>query len=105
VQHGLWGLVRLVIVAPWVTVLVAGALAGVALWYTVTHLEFHTSRNAMVPQEARYMQRYRESREDFGDLEPLLVVVAPQHLERGQQFVAALAARLRADTQYFARVT
>jgi hopanoid biosynthesis associated RND transporter like protein HpnN len=105
VPRGLWRLVRLAIAVPWITVLVAMALVGVALWYTATHLELETSRNALVPQQARYMQRYRELKEESTSSDPLIVVVEPQRLERGKQFVDALATRLRADGQYFVRVT
>jgi hypothetical protein len=101
----LWGLVRLAIAAPWLTVLMATVLAGVALWYTATHLEFQTSRNALVSQDARYIQRHQESERDFGNLDVFIVVLEPQRLERGKRFVDALAARLRADTQHFGRVT
>jgi hopanoid biosynthesis associated RND transporter like protein HpnN len=105
VSRGLWSLVRLSLAMPWLTVLAAVALAGGAVWYTATHLEFQTSRNALVPQKARYIEQYRQSKEDFGDLDPLIVAIAPQQFERGKQFVDALAARLRTDTQHFARVT
>jgi hypothetical protein len=105
VPRGLWCLVRLAIAVPWITVLVAIALAGVALWYTATQLELETSRNALVPQQARYMQRYREIKEESTSVDPLLVVIEPQRLERGKQFVDALATRLRADGQHFVRVT
>jgi hopanoid biosynthesis associated RND transporter like protein HpnN len=105
VSRGLWSLVRLSLAIPWLTVLAAIALAGSAVWYTATHLGFQTSRNALVPQKARYIEQYRESKEDFGDIDPLIVAITPQQFERGQQFVDALATRLRADTQHFARVT
>jgi hopanoid biosynthesis associated RND transporter like protein HpnN len=105
VSRGLWSLARLSLAMPWLTVLAAIALAGGAVWYTATHLEFQTSRNALVPQKARYITQHRASREDFGDIDPLIVAIAPQQFERGKQFVDTLAARLRADTQHFARVT
>ena len=105
VQHSLGGLLRLVLAAPWSVVLLAVTLAAVSLWYTVTHLDFQTSRNALVPQKARYIERYREAKNDFTDLDPLIVAVEPPQVERGKQFVEALAARLRADTQHFEKVT
>jgi hypothetical protein len=104
VPRSLWNLVRLAITAPRLTVLVVMTLTGLALWYTATHLELQTSRNALVPQKARYIQHYREFQETFADLDPLIVVIEPQHLERGKQFADALAARLRADGQPFTRV-
>jgi hopanoid biosynthesis associated RND transporter like protein HpnN len=105
VSRGLWCLVRLSLARPWLTVLAAVALAGGAVWYTATHLRFQTSRNALVPQKARYIEQYRASKADFGNLDPLIVAITPQQFERGIQFVDALAARLRADTQHFAGVT
>jgi hypothetical protein len=105
VQHSLGGLIRLVLAAPWSVVLMAVTLAAVSLWYTAMHLDFQTSRNALVPQKARYIERYREAKNEFTDLDPLIVAVEPQQVERGKQFVEALAARLRADTQHFEKVT
>jgi len=103
-QGGVWAIVRLSIAFPWTTLVMAVVLAGVAVWYTATHLEFRTSRNALVSQKARYIQRFEEIDQDFYDLDSFIVVVEPQRFERGKQFVDALAARLRADTQHFSRV-
>ncbi len=55
-------------------------------------------------QNARYIQRFEEIDKDFYDLDAFIVVLEPPHLERGKQFVHALVARLRADTQHFRRV-
>lgn len=104
VPRGLWALVRLAIAAPWITVLVAMTVTGLALWYTATHLELQTSRNALVPQKAPYIQHYRAFQKTFANLDPFIVVIEPQQLERGKQFADALVARLRADGHLFARV-
>lgn len=82
----------------------AVVLAILSVWYTSTHLEFETSRNALVSQSARYIQRFNEIDDDFYDLDSFIVVIEPPHLERGKQFVNALVPRLRADTQHFSRV-
>src|SRR6266704_3351671 len=103
-QRGVWAIVRLSITFPWTTLVMAGVLAGVALWYTSTHLEFQTSRNALVSQKARYIQRFEDIDKDFNELDSFIVVVEPQRFERGKRFVDALAARLRADTQHVSRV-
>lgn len=104
-QRVLWAVVRVVIAFPRVTLFLASLLVGLAVWYTATHLEFETSRNALVPQNARYIQRSNEAKEDFGSLENIIVVIEPRQFERGKQFVEALAERLRADTRHFASVT
>jgi predicted RND superfamily exporter protein len=103
-QRGVWALVRLSITFPWTTLLVSVVLAGVAVWYTTTHLTFQTSRNALVSPTARYIQRYEDIEKDFYDLDAFIVAIEPQRFERGKQFVGAEAARLRADTQHFTRV-
>ncbi len=103
-QRGVWALVRLSIAFPWLTLSVAVLCAVASIWYTSTHLKFLTSRNALVSQQARYIQRAEAIDKDFYELDALMVVIEPEHPERGKQFVQALAPRLRADTQHFARV-
>jgi len=103
-QRSVWALVRLSITFPWTTLVMAVALAVMSVWYTSTHLEFQTSRNSLVSQKARYIQRFEEIDQDFYDLDAFIVVVEPQRLERGKRFVDTLAARLRVDTKHFNRV-
>ena len=103
-QRGVWAIVRLSITFPWTTLIMAVVLAVLSIWYTSKHLEFQTSRNALVSQNARYIQRFEDIDKDFYDLDAFIVVIEPPHLERGKQFVNALVPRLRADTQHFNRV-
>ena len=103
-QRGVWALVRLSITFPWTTLVMAMVLAVLSIWYTSHHLEFQTSRNSLVSQNARYIQRFEEIDKDFYDLDAFIVVIEPPHLERGKQFMNALVPRLRADTQHFSRV-
>src|SRR5262245_14778072 len=67
-ERGVWAIVRLSISFPWTTLILAVVLAGVAVWYTSAHLEFETSRNALVSQKARYIQRFEDIDKDFNDL-------------------------------------
>ena len=97
-------LIRLATVVPWLTVCLAIAMAGLAVWYTVTALTFSTSRNALASSSARYIKAYEAAKEDFGSLDYIVVVIEPSTLERGKQFVQALTPRLHADTQYFQAV-
>ena len=103
-QRGVWALVRLSITFPWTTLVMAVILAVLSIWYTSHYLKFQTSRNALVSQNARYIQRFEEIDKDFYELDTFIVVLEPPHLERGKQFVNALVPRLRADTQHFRRV-
>jgi hopanoid biosynthesis associated RND transporter like protein HpnN len=82
----------------------AAVLAVLSIWYTSRHLEFQTSRNALVSQNARYIKHFEEIDKDFSDRDAFIVVVEPPYLERGKQFVNALVPRLQADTQHFGRV-
>jgi hopanoid biosynthesis associated RND transporter like protein HpnN len=90
--------------APWLTVLGAVGLAGVALWYTTTTLEFETSRNSLVSSSQRYVQIEDELDKEFDRVSYLLVVVDTPQPELGKQFVEALATRLRRDTQHIREV-
>ena len=103
-QRGVWAIVRLSITFPWTTLLMAVILAVLSIWYTSHHLEFQTSRNALVSQNARYIKHFEEIDKDFYDLDSFIVVIEAPHLERGKQFLNALVPRLRADTQHFNRV-
>src|SRR5215831_2535451 len=103
-QRGVWAVVRLSITFPWTTLAMSVVLAVLSVWYTSTHLTFQTSRNALVSQKARYIQRFEEIDKDFYELDSFIVVIEPPHLERGKQFVNTLVPRLRADTQHFSRV-
>ena len=100
-QQGIQGFVRFVIAVPWLTVLLAVAAAGVALWYTMSALEFETSRDVLASSHARYIQLKNEIKEDFDDTDYLVVVIEPPNVARGKQFVQALVPRLRADTRHF----
>src|SRR4029453_16237197 len=103
-QRGVWAIVRLAITFPLTTLFIAVMLAVLSIWYTSHHLEFQTSRNALVSQKARYIQHFEEIDQDFYDLDSFIAVIEAPHLERGKQFVNALVPRLRADTQHFNRV-
>ena len=97
-------LMRVTTAKPWLTVASAVALALLGLGYTATSLDFITSRNAMAPADAPYMQAREQIRQDFRSVDYLVVVVEPPTLDQGKQFVQALASRLRADKQHVSEV-
>lgn len=96
--------VRLALVAPRLVVCVASVVAVGALWYTATHLTFTMSRNALVSSQTRPVQAWRTIKNAFTTVDYLTVVIEPQRVHRGKQFVDALVTRLQADTQHFIQV-
>lgn len=101
VQRGVRRLIHLAITLPWLIIGLATALAGLGLWHTITSLDFITTRNALVSQNARYIRADQAINRDFDALDYAIVVVEPPDLDRGKQFVQALASRLHADTEHF----
>jgi hopanoid biosynthesis associated RND transporter like protein HpnN len=98
------GFIRLTTRVPWLTAALAIVLAVAALWYTARTLEFETSRDALTSSQARYAQLQQEINHEFNKIDYLIVAVEPPNPELGRQFVEALAARLRADTQHFEQI-
>ncbi len=93
--------IRCATAKPWLTMVLAVALATLSVGYTLSALKFATSRNALASSKARYIQANQAAKKDFSSLNYLVVVVEPPNLNRGKQFVGALVARLNADTQNF----
>lgn len=100
-QRLLQSLVRLATAAPWITLLLAAAVAAISVWYTAMTLEFETSRNALASSHARYTQIRDEIKANFSQTDYIVVAIEPPTLERGKQFIRALAPRLRADRKHF----
>ena len=101
---GIRQLVRCATAKPWLTVILAVALAVLSVWYAMSALQFATSRNAMVSPDAPYIKADQEASQDFGSLSYLVVVIEPPTLQQGKQFVQALSARLHHDTEHFEEV-
>lgn len=72
-------------------------LVAVAVWYTVTHLEFHTSRNALVGGEKEYHKVFLEFRKEFPVEDDIVAVVESELMEKNRQFVERLGAKLEAE--------
>ena len=56
-------------------------LSAVCIWYTVTHLEFHTSRNALVGGEKEYHKFFLEFRKEFPVEDDIVAVVESEQME------------------------
>jgi len=81
-QRLLSSLARLSIRYPWLVLLLC--LGGVvwASLYTVRHLEFVASRNALISGNKRYIQLDEEYADEFVGIDQLVVVVAPLEVEQ-----------------------
>ncbi len=79
-------------------------LAALSIWYTVTHLEFRTSRNDLVGGDKEYHRVFLEFRKEFPVEDDVVVVVESEHPEKNRQFVERLGARLERETNIFQHV-
>ena len=74
-------------------------LAVDCVFYTVRHLEFHTSRDSLVGGEKEYYHQYfLDYRAEFPGTPDLVVVVESEQLEKNRQFVERLEPKLLAAT-------
>jgi hypothetical protein len=78
------------------TILIGLVLAGLAVYYTLTHLTISTSRNDLVASNKQLIQLSEKMTQDFGGRDGLVVVVENgTQPHRAVQFADALAAELR----------
>ncbi len=88
---------------PWLTLLVAMALVGFSILYTVTHLQFRTSQRALLSQHDRLVQ-LSEVADQFSDLDTFVVAIENRKKQRSLQFLRALVPRLAADHRHYSQV-
>jgi uncharacterized protein len=79
-------------------------LVVVCLYYTATHLQFHTNRNDLVGSDKRYHRIFMEFRKEFPVADDLVVVVESPDLEKNRQFVERLGEKLKNETNLFSSV-
>ncbi len=89
------GLVRVSTVRPRLTIALALALAVVGALYTARALTFQTSTVELLSPQRLYVQRFKEARRDFGELNDIVVVVEAPSLERGKAYADRLAAEIK----------
>jgi hypothetical protein len=73
----------------------------VSVFYTVTNLEFDTSRNNLVGANKKYHQNFLRFKKEFPTQDDLVVVVESENSEKNRQFVERLGAKLEAETNLF----
>ena len=89
---------------PWVVLLFCLAAAAWAGFYTVQHLEFVASRNALISSDKRYVQLDEEYSDEFEGIDQLVVVVQPRDVQQGKEFATRLAEILTRDTAHVQEV-
>jgi hypothetical protein len=97
-------LVRMSCRRPVLTVLLSLALAVLGGWYTLQALTFRTSTRDLLPQDANYAVRYAEYKEEFGELQDIVVVVEARTFEAAKAYAAHLVQELRAAPVKFERI-
>ena len=103
-QQLLRSLARLSIRYPWTVLVLCLAAAVWASFYTVQHLEFVASRNALISHDKRYIQLDEEYADEFVGIDQLVVVVEPHDVQQGKDFVTRLAEILTRDTAHVQEV-
>jgi len=76
-------------------------LCGLCIYYTVTHLEFDTSRNNLVGSDKKYHQNFLNFKKEFPTQDDLVVVVESETPEKNRQFVERLGAKLEREPKCF----
>lgn len=85
----------------WPIIVASVLLAGLSVYYTVTHLGIRTSRNDLVAGDQRLINLSAQMDRAFGGRDGLVVVVENGHPQRSIQFANALAAELRRYPDHF----
>ncbi|MHB9071932.1 MAG: hypothetical protein ACYC6G_00250 [Desulfobaccales bacterium] len=79
----------------WGIILLALALAGVSVFYTLAHLTISTSRKDLIAGNQRLILLSDHLSQAFGDRDGLVVVVENAHRSQSVRFAEALATELR----------
>jgi hopanoid biosynthesis associated RND transporter like protein HpnN len=79
-------------------------LAAIAVYYTIGHLEFDTSRDNLVGADKKYHRNFLQFKKEFPNQDDLVVVVESESMLKNRQFVERLGSRLEAETNLFTDV-
>jgi hopanoid biosynthesis associated RND transporter like protein HpnN len=79
-------------------------LAGVSIWVTGEKLTFKTGRGDLVAKGLPYVKLYEEYRDQFEDLEGMVIVAESESPEKMAEFAETLAAKLKVRPDLFSKV-
>jgi uncharacterized protein len=83
---------------PWPVLLGCLVLAVVTTFYAVRFMTFVTGRNDLISPDKRYVHLDDEYSQEFMGIDQVVVVVEPQDVQQGKDFVTRLGERLARDT-------
>jgi hopanoid biosynthesis associated RND transporter like protein HpnN len=98
------GLFGFVAAYPRAILVVALLSSLLSVLYTMKKMEFLTGRDDLMPKNTGYHQDYRNWRQEFGDMDDIVVVIESSDAERAARFGSALYQRLAADKKHFQEV-
>jgi hopanoid biosynthesis associated RND transporter like protein HpnN len=79
-------------------------LFAASIFYTVSFLEFDTSRDDLVGSNKKYQKNYLELRKEFPQQSDLVVVIESENVEKNRQFAERIGTKLEAETNLFTDV-
>lgn len=87
--------------AAWLIIAAALISAGLAVYYSATHLDFRTSRSDLVASDQKLIARSQKIDDAFGSRDGLMVVAENHSPAHSIAFAEALAVELRKYPQQF----
>jgi hopanoid biosynthesis associated RND transporter like protein HpnN len=87
-----------------IVLLICLLVTALSSLYTVQHLQFVTGRNDLIDGDKRYVQLDEEYAQEFMGIDQVVVVVEPQDVQQGKEFVTRLAELLERDTAHVEEV-
>src|SRR5215212_11950697 len=77
---------------------------GLAVYYTITNLQFSTNRNDLVGSDKKYHHNFMRFKQEFPGQDDIAAVVESEDAEKNRQFVERLGAKLEKETNLFREV-
>jgi uncharacterized protein len=75
-----------------------------SIYYTQKNMKFLTGRDDLMPKNTQFHADYREYRQEFGDMEEIVVVIESGDQEKAARFGELLHAKLSNDKKNFSDV-
>jgi uncharacterized protein len=85
-------------------VAVALLLSLLSIYYTQKNMKFLTGRDDLMPKNTQFHRDYREYRQEFGDMEEIVVVMECADQEKAARFGELLNEKLSKDKKNFSDV-